>query len=144
MSGLDPIGRREVRDLLLSLRAKNKTVFFSSHILSDVEAICDRAAILNRGKLLKCGSVQELTGDQGDYLEIVAVGIDPSSIHVFTEHLPSDASVTATPSGVNLGIRSEGDVDQAIRLIHQCGGKLVSINPRRASLEDLFPTQQSE
>ena len=52
MSGLDPIGRREVRDLMLSLREQNKTIFFSSHILSDVEALCDRAAILSRGKLI--------------------------------------------------------------------------------------------
>src|SRR6185369_2454541 len=56
MSGLDPIGRREVRDLLLSLREQGKTVFFSSHILSDVEALCDRAAILSRGKLHRCGT----------------------------------------------------------------------------------------
>lgn len=142
MSGLDPIGRREVRDLLLSLRAQNKTVFFSSHILSDVEAICDRAAILNRGKLVRCGTVHELTGDQSSYLEIVAVGIDPNSLGIFNEALPSTESATATPHGMNLVLRSEEDAGEAIRLIHQCGGKLVSINPKRTSLEDLFPNTE--
>src|SRR6266545_4821768 len=80
MSGLDPIGRREVRDLLLSLREEGKTVFFSSHILSDVEALCDRAAILSRGRLVRCGTVREVTDINDPFVEIVAVGIDPSTL----------------------------------------------------------------
>src|SRR5438067_4069889 len=60
MSGLDPIGRREIRDLLLALRRQGKTIFFSSHILSDVETLCDRAAIMSAGKLRRCGTVAEL------------------------------------------------------------------------------------
>ncbi|HWC78252.1 MAG TPA: ABC transporter ATP-binding protein, partial [Blastocatellia bacterium] len=74
MSGLDPIGRREVRDLLLSLREQRKTVFFSSHILSDVEALCDRAAILSRGKLVRCGSVQEMESGGAAAVEVIAIG----------------------------------------------------------------------
>src|SRR5215216_2280294 len=89
MSGLDPIGRREVRDLILSLRKQQKTIFFSSHILSDVEALCDRAAILSRGKLLHCGTVQELTGNQDSALEIIAVGIDSSMLHRFHASISS-------------------------------------------------------
>jgi ABC-2 type transport system ATP-binding protein len=138
MSGLDPIGRREVRDLLLSLRAKGKTVFFSSHILSDVEALCDRAAILSRGKLIRCGTVQELTGIDSAALEIVAIGIDPSEIGRFSQTVPSLQSATATPNGVHLVLRDESGIDDALDLIHECGGKLVSINPQRASLEDVF------
>src|SRR3977135_3416175 len=84
MSGLDPIGRREVRDLLLSLREKGRTVFFSSHILSDVEALCDRAAILSRGKLHRIGTVQELTGSDDSAFEVVAVGVSPSSLGNFS------------------------------------------------------------
>jgi ABC-2 type transport system ATP-binding protein len=138
MSGLDPIGRREVRDLLLSLRTQGKTVFFSSHILSDVEALCDRAAILSRGKLVRCGTVLELTGSDNATLEIVAVGIDASSLGRFSSVLSSLQSATATPNGVHLVLGDENETDGALALIRECGGKLVSINPRRASLEDIF------
>jgi ABC-2 type transport system ATP-binding protein len=138
MSGLDPIGRREVRDLLLSLRAQGKTVFFSSHILSDVEALCDRAAILSHGKLLRCGTVQELTGHQDAALEVVAVGIDPSALAKFSTAVRSLQSASTTPSGIHLVLGDESDVDDALSVIRECGGRLVSISPRRASLEDLF------
>jgi ABC-2 type transport system ATP-binding protein len=137
MSGLDPIGRREVRDLLLSLREQGKTVFFSSHILSDVEALCDRAAILSRGKLHRCGTVQELTGSEDSAFEVVAVGVHPSALERFSE-IVSLQSATATPNGVHLVLRDDGAVDDALALIRDCGGKLVSVNPRRVSLEDLF------
>lgn len=137
MSGLDPIGRREVRDLLLSLREQGKTVFFSSHILSDVEALCDRAAILSRGKLHRCGTVQQLTGSGDSAFEVVAVGINPSALGRFSE-IASLQSATATPNGVHLVLSDDRGVDDALALIRDCAGSLVSVNPRRVSLEDLF------
>ena len=138
MSGLDPIGRREVRDLLLSLRQQGKTIFFSSHILSDVEALCDRAAILIRGKLARCGTVDELTGVQDSAMEILATGISASELGRFSAAISSLESATATPNGVHLVLGDPGAIDEALALIRECSGKLVSINPRRASLEDLF------
>jgi ABC-2 type transport system ATP-binding protein len=138
MSGLDPIGRREVRDLLLSLRAQGKTVFFSSHILSDVEALCDRAAILSRGKLVRCGTVHELTGIEDPAVEVVALGIDPSALGRFSQLVSSLRSAAATPNGVHLVLGDESEIDDTLALIRECGGKLVSVNPRRASLEDIF------
>lgn len=138
MSGLDPIGRREVRDLLLSLRAQGKTVFFSSHILSDVEALCDRAAILSRGKLVRCGTVYELTGIQDSAVEVVAVGIDPSSLGRFSQSVSSLQSASATANGVHLVLGDGSQIDDTLALIRECGGKLVSVTPRRASLEDIF------
>ncbi|HSE36811.1 MAG TPA: ABC transporter ATP-binding protein [Blastocatellia bacterium] len=138
MSGLDPIGRREVRDLLLSLRAQGKTVFFSSHILSDVEALCDRAAILSQGKLVRCGTVYELTGIEDSAVEVVAVGIDPSSLDRFHKSVSSLQSASATPNGVHLILSDGSEIDDTLVLIRECGGKLVSVNPRRASLEDIF------
>lgn len=138
MSGLDPIGRREVRDLLLSLRGQGKTVFFSSHILTDVEALCDRAAILNRGTLVRFGTVQELTAIEDSALEVVAVGIESSQLGRFSELISSLQSATATPNGVHLVLRDETQVDTTMALIRECGGRLVSINRRRASLEDAF------
>jgi ABC-2 type transport system ATP-binding protein len=138
MSGLDPIGRREVRDLLLSLRRQNKTIFFSSHILSDVEALCDRAAILSRGKLVRYGSVYELVGDGGSAVEVIAVGLETAVLGDFTQKLACLQSVTQTPNGVSLLLDDENGVDDALSLIRQAGGKLVSVNPRRASLEGVF------
>ena len=138
MSGLDPIGRREVRDLLLALRAQGKTVFFSSHILSDVEALCDRAAILSRGKLLRCGTVHELTGIKDTAVEVVAIGIDQSALGKFSQMVSSLQSASATPNGVHLVLADESEIDHTLSLIRECGGKLISVNPRRASLEDIF------
>lgn len=144
MSGLDPIGRREIRDLLLSLRAKNKTVFFSSHILSDVEALCDRAAILSRGKLLRSGTVLELSGAQDSALEIVAIGLDVVSLRGVTESMASLESAAPTPNGVRLVLADETEVDEALAVIRRCGGKLISINPRRRSLEDIFSSSERQ
>jgi ABC-2 type transport system ATP-binding protein len=141
MSGLDPIGRREVRDLLLVLRKQNKTVFFSSHILSDVEALCDRAAILSQGRLLRCGTVQELTGNEDSSLEIVAIGIDQTALDKLSHAIASLLSATSTPNGVQLVLRDENEVDAILAMIRQYGGKLVSINPKRRSLEDIFSKQ---
>ena len=144
MSGLDPIGRREVRDLLLSLRAKNKTVFFSSHILSDVEALCDRAAVLSRGKLVRCGTVQELAGAQDSALEVVAIGVDASEVERFSDSMSTLESATATPNGVHLVLCDDSEVEQALAAIRRSGGKLVSINPRRRSLEDIFSIAEEQ
>src|SRR5262245_7226270 len=80
MSGLDPIGRRQVRDLILELRDAGKTVFFSSHILSDVEALCDHVAILNAGRLVETGRLAEILTRRTGELEIVATGIDDTGV----------------------------------------------------------------
>lgn len=77
MSGLDPLGRRLVADLILDMRHKGQTVFFSSHILSDIEKLCDRVGILNRGRLLYCGGIKELTSDE--------VGLEQAFIAIIEE-----------------------------------------------------------
>lgn len=138
MSGLDPLGRREVRDLLLALRQQHKTVFFSSHILSDIEALCDRAAILTRGKLLRCGTMQELTDQHDAALEVVAIGLEADSLPQFTASLPSLISATTTPNGAQFVLHDEREIEALLALIRQGGGHLVSINPKRRSLEDVF------
>ncbi|MCI0487961.1 MAG: ABC transporter ATP-binding protein [Blastocatellia bacterium] len=144
MSGLDPLGRREVRDLLLSLREQNKTVFFSSHILSDVEAICDRAAILSRGKLVRCGDLQEMTGNHESVLEVIAVGVDHGEMDEASKSLTSVRSLIASPNGIHLLLDDDTEIDRVIALIRQSGGKLVSINPRRQTLEDIFSDAEQE
>ncbi|HKV38898.1 MAG TPA: ABC transporter ATP-binding protein [Blastocatellia bacterium] len=138
MSGLDPIGRREVRDILLSLRERGKTVFFSSHILTDVEAMCDRAAILNGGRLLRCGTIDELTGAAHASIEVVAVKTDNAVLSDSIRSRALDISMNSTPSGATLVVKDESLVDEALRLIRLAGGQLVSVTPRRTSLEEVF------
>src|SRR5919205_814823 len=80
MSGLDPVGRREVRDLIASLRNEGKTVFMCSHILSDIEVLCDSIAIVKNGKLAHAGSLDELRARESNLIEIVATGIDEKTL----------------------------------------------------------------
>ncbi len=138
MSGLDPMGRREVRDLLLSLGERGKTVFFSSHILSDVETLCDRAAILNQGKLVQCGTVEELTGGKQSTLEVIAKGVESSAVGALLENVPHVVSVNPTPNGVHIILSDDTGLEATISFIRSRGGKLVSVNASRASLEDVF------
>ena len=139
MSGLDPIGRREVRDLIASLRQTGKTVFMCSHILSDIEVLCDRVAILKKGKLAHLGRLSDLRQQSGDtnLIEIVVTG---TSVQSLLTHLPNSEKfvVTETAGGLNVQVSEEGDVDAVITALRKVDGKLVSVQPVRQSLEELF------
>jgi len=135
MSGLDPVGRREVRDLIASLRTQGKTVFMCSHILSDIEVLCDNIAILKRGKLAHAGSLEELRARESGLIEVIATGAD---VREMQSHLPAGANVTATASGLRIEVSDEREVDAVIAAIRSVNGKLVSVQPVRQSLEDLF------
>ena len=137
MSGLDPVGRREVRDLIASLREDGKTVFMCSHILSDIEVLCDRVAILKRGKLAQVGHLDELRQKTEDpnRMEILATGVDPSALHLV------DADISATPRGLRIEISSEDEIESALAVLRKAGGKVVSIQPVKQSLEELFLDQ---
>ena len=143
MSGLDPVGRREVRDLIAGLRQEGKTVFMCSHILSDIEVLCDRVAILKRGRLAHAGKLDELrqrTG-AGNRVEVVATGVNEPA---FASHMSSNHfSVTETASGLRIEIQDEKDVDEVIAALRKVNGKLVSVQPVRQSLEDLFLDKDS-
>ncbi len=135
MSGLDPIGRKEVRELMVSLRDAGKTVFFSTHILSDVEAITDRVAIVARGTLVASGTPQELVAK-------TLLGVDiivrlPDSANV--DELTGNASrVRRTGDELTLTLAATDDVDAWITRAHAAGAKLLSVSPRHETLEDLF------
>ena len=133
MSGLDPVGRREVRDLIASLRTQGKTVFMCSHILSDIEVLCDNVAILKRGRLAHAGSLAELRAGESNMVEIIATDVMPSLL----DSLFGKAA-TRTASGVRIEVADEKDVDEAIAKIRRANGKLVSVQPVRQSLEELF------
>ena len=135
MSGLDPVGRREVRDLIASLRAEGKTVFMCSHILSDIEVLCDSVAILKDGRLAHAGSLDELRSRETRLVEIIATD---AAAEALKQQLEVRATVTTTASGVRIEVSDEQEVDAVIAALRRVNGKLISIQPVRQSLEDLF------
>jgi ABC-2 type transport system ATP-binding protein len=139
MSGLDPIGRRQVRDLIAALRVGGVTVFFSSHIIADIEVLCDRVAILNRGRLSHLGRLDELRqhDDAAGHLEITVLGVAVAELDDALRKVEG-ARVAATPAGARIEVSSERHVDAALAAARACGARLVSVQPVRQSLEDLF------
>jgi ABC-2 type transport system ATP-binding protein len=138
MSGLDPVGRREVRDLIASLRSDGTTVFFCSHILADIEVLCDRAAVLQRGRLAHIGRLDELRQLGGERLmEITVAGADPLCLEDSLAAIVG-ARVTATPAGARIEVTSEQEVDEALKAVRACGARLVSVQPVGNALEELF------
>jgi ABC-2 type transport system ATP-binding protein len=135
MSGLDPVGRREVRDLIASLRTQGKTVFMCSHILSDIEVLCDNVAILKGGRLAHAGSLDELRARESALIEVIVTGADAATMN---QQLGSAAKVTTTASGLRIEVADEKEVDEVIAALRRGKGKLVSVQPVRQSLEDLF------
>jgi len=135
MSGLDPVGRREVRDLIASLRTQGKTVFMCSHILSDIEVLCDNVAILKDGRLAHAGSLDELRARESALIEVIVTGADAATM---SQHLESSAKVTTTTSGLRIEVADEKQVDEVIAALRKANGKLVSVQPVRQSLEELF------
>lgn len=135
LSGLDPVGRKEVNDLIATLRQQGKTIFFSSHILADIERLCDRVVILDRGVTKAAGTLSDLLASDSGEREILAGGI-------------TDVSRLATLDGV---LRCETYGTDAVRIVCesaasdrlvgtllQAGGSILGVNDRRISLEQLF------
>jgi len=143
MSGLDPIGRREVRDLIASLRQEGKTVFMCSHILSDIEVLCDRVAILKGGRLAQVGYLDELRQQVSgrNLVEVIVSGVGQAALE---SQLPAGDGflVTSTPAGLRVELNDEKDVDRVLAALRNAGGKLVSVQPLRQSLEELFLNQE--
>jgi ABC-2 type transport system ATP-binding protein len=132
MSGLDPIGRRLVRDLILELRRAGKTLLFSTHILSDAEALCDRVAVLRAGRLLKVGPLADLLRVDVAHMEVLASGVDPQAPGL-------DAASQAVPVGDRLRLEvEERSLGRLIVAIEAAGGRVLGVQPVRRSLEDYF------
>jgi ABC-2 type transport system ATP-binding protein len=135
MSGLDPIGRREVRDLMEELKQEGKTIFFSTHILADAESLCDRVAIIHQGELRGVGAVADLTSGVEGRVEIVWQGaVAPASLKALAVecHITGD-----TTRAVVL----EASQDRALELLRREQLRLISLTPVRSSLEDYFVRQ---
>jgi ABC-2 type transport system ATP-binding protein len=129
MSGLDPIGRRLVRDVILGLRKQGKTVFFSTHILPDAESLCDRVALLREGRLVKSGSIVEILGGDAGRVEVLVSG--------------ASADLERVVSRERMGERTRYVVEQAdlvatLAALEAGGARILGVNPLRQSLEDYF------
>ena len=142
MSGLDPSGRKEVRDLILGLRDQGKTVFFSTHIISDVEMICDRVGILARGKMLALGRIEDLVNEhEARSVEVVCDGVVgdelPDVKRLATRILQRGDRCLIVLSG-------QEHLEQVLAVLRQAKGKLVSVIPHKGSLEEIFLEQTSQ
>ena len=135
MSGLDPIGRREVRNLILQLKREGKTIFFSTHILNDVETLCDRIAILNRGTVIGSGTLNELFDREVSHVEVVISGIPADSLR---ELVGPTASVSQSGNTLRLELSAQALLSRIVAEIEQASGKIISINPVRQTMEDYF------
>ena len=144
MSGLDPVGRREIRELIAGLREKGVTIFMSTHILSDIEALCDEVAILRNGKLAASGNLSDLLESSGEerVLEVSVQGVTADTIREAVEFI-AGASIYSKPNGANIQILDENDVDAVLKITREAGGRLTSIQPLKQSLEELFVKETS-
>jgi ABC-2 type transport system ATP-binding protein len=132
-SGLDPAGREEVLDLLNQLKAEGRTVFLSSHILPEVEQVCDRIIIIDRGRLIRAGRLSELI-DAGDQVEIVVDAL-PAELQALARE--RSAAVERTKEGVRLLLKAAHKREFGEKL-WASGCDVISINPVRSTLQDLF------
>ncbi len=132
MSGLDPMGRRQVRDLIQQLQQEGKTVFFSTHILSDAEALCDRVAVIHHGELRGVGAVAELTTLVHGKVEIIFYA---HSVPQGFGSLHAEAHVSGE---IVRAVLPEENQEAALELLRREHLRLVSLNPVRSSLEDYY------
>ncbi|MEJ7848542.1 MAG: ABC transporter ATP-binding protein [Pyrinomonadaceae bacterium] len=145
MSGLDPMGRREIRELIAGLRDKGTTVFMSTHILSDVEALCDEVAILRNGKLAATGNLEDLLAREGEHqsFEVNVKGISPETLQT-NAALIGGVTVVRKGSGASVEVLDEENIEKVLRLVREGGGKLISVQSVKQSLEELFVEKTAE
>jgi ABC-2 type transport system ATP-binding protein len=136
MSGLDPIGRKEVRDILLRLRAEGRTVFFSTHIIPDVEMICDRVGILLGGRLVRVGRLSELLATEVESIDVTVADLAPA----LAASLASEAIQPPLVEGSRLLFRlaAEEAVTPFVRRVAEAGGRILAVLPQKRGLEEIF------
>lgn len=136
MSGLDPIGRREVRELILELRDAGRTVLFSSHILSDAEMLCSRVAILSRGRLVASGTTSDLTSGQTRGWEITASQLTPAAVAALQPQ--TTKAVRITHGRYTFELSADQRPEPVVAELAARGATLEAVTPLRATLEDVF------
>jgi ABC-2 type transport system ATP-binding protein len=139
MTGLDPLGRKEIRDLMLELKHEGRTVLYSTHILPDVEMTCDRVAMIFAGRIRNVGPLSELLTARLLSTEVClrhGVGVLPEP--------PAGGRLRESPDGMLVELPESTDVDAFLKATLAGGASILSVTPRRESLEDLFVRQASE
>ncbi|MBI5548200.1 MAG: ABC transporter ATP-binding protein [Deltaproteobacteria bacterium] len=141
MSGLDPIGRKDVRDIIFRLREQGKTVFFSTHILPDVEAICDRVGLMLKGELRAQGKLESLLTAHTRAVDVIAERVPVQ----LAELLKARASRTVPKGdGFAFTFLEEGHADEAVATLAGAGARLAQVTRHRETLEDLFVRMAKE
>ncbi len=133
-SALDPLGRREVRQIMVDLRSRGKTVFLNSHLLSEIEMICDHVAIINRGRIITEGALSDLLSGTVE-VEMRVEGVNDTLLNEFAVMC---RSYQVEGSLVRLSLKNNGDIPALAEAVVRNGGRLFSLNARQNSLEDLF------
>jgi len=134
MSGLDPLGRKEIRDVILDLKNKGKTIIFSTHILSDVETVCDRVGIIIKGILKDCGLLEHLLNPKIKFFEMCVKGLPIETVHNL-----EGQGLNLIKRGNEIFIRvEEKEEKNLLHYLLEKGGELVSFAPRKETLEDLY------
>jgi len=133
--GVDPVGRKEMRDLFLKLRADGVTIFLNSHLLSEVEMISDRVAILNKGAVIRVGTLDEVRGGQTTHKIQVAGVLTPEQVRTIGEHASADL---LNGTSTLLSVRTDADLNPTIDLLRTWGLMIQSISQQKTSLEDTF------
>lgn len=132
LGGLDPLGRKEIRDVIVKLKEEGKTVFLSSHILQDIEMICDRVAILVNGEIVNQGTLKDLISEKILFTEIELSGVEEKELKNLGE------SLTEKAGRILLRVFEEENVEKVLELVQSRKGKVHSLIPRAETLEDLF------
>jgi ABC-2 type transport system ATP-binding protein len=138
MSGLDPVGRKEVRDLIVDERAGGRTVFFSSHVLSDVEMICDRVCILRKGEVVVAGAIRDLLKQDVRRFEVAIDGLSDEVTKSIQTGGEGPAPARRVGAMTHLDIEGEDALGIALKKILDAGGRIESVTPKRETLEDIF------
>src|SRR5262245_12257689 len=139
MSGLDPLGRREVRALILKLRDRGCTVFFSSHVLSDAESLCSRVAILAKGRLMKSGRLADMLDLQAHGWELVVGSVSDTLAR--TLETRARRMTRISDGRYTLELPLDPAPDRFVAELADAGATVVSLNPLRETLEDIFVEQ---
>jgi len=132
LGGMDPLGRKEIRDIIVRFKDEGKTVFFTSHILQDIEMICDRVAIIVGGRIVREGGLRDLVSEKVLFTEVTVSGLPPQAFAGLGE------SVSIQGDRVLLKVYDESLVEAVVALVHDRKGRLISLSPRTETLEDIF------